>query len=220
MSKHSLSMSDELHRYLCEVAVDEHPVMRALREETARMPQGIMQIAPEQAQFMMTLVRLMAVRRALEIGVFTGYSALAVALAMPDDGRLLACDINVGWTDIARRHWERAGVGSKIELRLGPALDTLRDLTRDPACVPFDLVFIDADKTNYWNYFDIALKLLRPRGVILVDNVLWSGKVIDDHCVDADTLTIRAFNLRVKADPRVHFALLPVADGLTVAVKK
>lgn len=214
-----LFLPEELYGYLQAVSLREPPVMRALREETASHPRARMQITPEQGQFMMLLVRMLGARRTLEIGVFTGYSSLAVALALPEDGRVVACDISEEYTSVARRYWKQAGVENKIDLHLAPALDTLRELT--PAHRgAFDFAFIDADKVNYEPYYESALELLRPGGLIMVDNVLWSGRVADPGENDADTLALRAFNRKLHSDSRVMLSMLPVGDGVTLALKR
>ena len=179
-----------------------------------------MQIAPEQGQFMALLARLMGARRALEVGVFTGYSALAVALALPQDGRLVACDVSAEWTAVARRYWAEAGGAHKIALHLAPALETLAALRAGGEEGTYDLAFIDADKVNYGAYYEACLALLRPGGLVLVDNVLWGGAVADPAVQDAETRAIRAFNERLHGDPRVDLAVLPVGDGLTLARKR
>jgi predicted O-methyltransferase YrrM len=206
--------------YILKVGVDETPVMRQLRAVTRKLPMGGMQIAPEQGQFMAFLVRLLGAKTCLEIGTFTGYSALAVARALPADGRVVCCDVNVEWTDIARRFWGKAGVASKIELRLGPALQTLDRLIETGGAARFDFAFIDADKSNYDGYYERCLKLLRPGGVIGIDNALWSGRVADARITDKDTAAIRKLNKKIHADKRVVHSLLPIGDGLMLAWKK
>jgi predicted O-methyltransferase YrrM len=181
---------------------------------------SVMQIAPEQGQFMALLVRLMDARKTLEIGVYTGYSTLCVASALPADGRLVACDISESWTAVAQRYWREAGVIGKIDLRLAPALETLDQLIQAGEAGTFDFAFIDADKENYLAYYEQVLELLRPGGLIAIDNTLWSGSVIDASCQDADTRAIRAFNKALHTDTRVHISLVPIADGLTFALKR
>src|SRR5271156_6502786 len=220
MSMQDLTISDELWEYMRRVALREPDVLRRLREETARLPNSNLQISAEQGQLMALLMHLIGARRTLEIGVYTGYSALAVALALPDDGRVIACDINEEWTAVARRYWREAGADRKIDLRIGKALNTLDDLIASGEGNRFDFVFIDADKTNYANYYERALVLLRPGGLIAVDNVLWYGRVIDASFDDPDTRAIRAFNEQIKNDDRVWLSMLPVRDGLTLACKK
>jgi predicted O-methyltransferase YrrM len=220
MSTRTFTLSDELYRYLLDVSIRESELMRRLREETAKDEMGRMQISPEQGQFMALLVRLMNAKKALEIGVFTGYSSLCVAQALPPDGKLIACDVNEEWTSIARRYWKEAGVAHKIDLRLAPALETLEKLKQQGAAGTFNFVFIDADKSNYITYYDHALELLHPGGLIAVDNTLWSGRVADPANKEKDTEAIRAFNRMVKDDPRVEISLVPIGDGLTLAMKK
>ena len=215
-----LTINDELWEYMRRVTLREPELLRRLREETARYPNSNFQISAEQGQFMALLMHLIGARRTIEIGVYTGYSALAVALALPADGRVIACDINEEWTSVGRRYWREAGVEQKIDLRLGPALATLDHLIASGLGNQFDFVFIDADKTNYANYYERALVLLRPGGLIGVDNVLWYGRVIDASFDDPDTRAIRAFNAQLKDDDRVWMSMLPVRDGLTLACKK
>ena len=220
MSTRTLPLTDKLYRYLTEHSIREPDVLRRLREETLKQQaMGRMQIAPEQGQFMQLLVRLMGARRALEIGVFTGYSSLAVALVLPPDGRIVACDVSEEWTTVARRYWKEAGVEHKIDLRLAPALDTLHSLLERGEAGHFDFVFIDADKTNYLEYYEHALLLIRPGGLVAVDNTLWGGAVADGRRRDADTRAIRAFNNALSTDSRVHISLVPIGDGLTLAMK-
>src|SRR5580700_3256875 len=211
-----LTIGDELWEYMRRVTLREPALLRRLREETALHPESSCQISAEQGQFMGLLMHLIGARRTIEIGVFTGYSSLAVALALPDDGRIVACDISEEWTSIARRYWREAGVERKIDLWLGPALKTLDDLIAQGQGGRFDFAFIDADKGNYLNYYERALVLVRPGGLIAVDNVLWDGKVIDPSVNDADTRAIRAFNESLHHDERVWLSLLPVRDGLTL----
>ena len=214
----SFFLSPEIHEYLLAHGDALDDVQRSLIEETAGLGGiSMMQIAPEQGTFMTLFTRLIGARNAIEIGTFTGYSALAIARGLPDDGRLLCCDVNEEWTAIGRRHWEKAGVASKIELRLAPALDTLRSLPSDEV---YDLAFIDADKPNYPNYYEEVLARLRPNGAILVDNVLWMGEVVNPEAKDEGTLAIRAFNDMVAADERVDCAMLAISDGLTVVRKR
>src|SRR5579883_3542390 len=209
MSARMLQMTPELARYLHEVSLREAEPMRRLREETARLPMGMMQIGPEQGQFMALLVRLIGARRCLEIGTFTGYSALAVALALPPEGRVLCCDVNAQTTAVARRHWQAAGVGEKIELRLAPALETLDALIRDDQEGRFDFAFIDADKENYDGYYERVLRLLRSGGLLVIDNVLWGGDVADARQNDAETKALRALNRKLHHDERIDLSLLP-----------
>lgn len=220
MSRRTLALDDPLYTYLLSVSLREPDVLRRLRAETAGHPQAAMQIAPEQGQFMGLLVRLLGARKCLEIGVFTGYSALAVALALPFDGRLVACDVSEEFTAIARRYWEEAGVDAIIRLHLAPAIETLDGLLADGEGGTFDFAFIDADKVNYAGYFERALELVRPGGLIVVDNVLWDGKVADATVSDSDTTAIRALNESLLSDERIDLSLLPVGDGLTLARKR
>lgn len=220
MTRQSINLSDGLHAYLLEASLREHPVLRRLRDLTATMKGASMQIAPEQGQLMALLVELLGARRTLEIGTFTGYSALVVALALPEDGSVVACDVSEEWTSIARRHWDEAGVAHKIDLRLAPALDTLDTMLRDGEDGTFDFAFIDADKETYEAYYERALRLVRAGGLIMVDNTLWSGRVADTGDTGRDTGFIRAFNARLRDDERVSLSLLPVGDGVTLALKR
>lgn len=219
MSSKTLQLSATLHRYLVANSVRETPAQRALRAVTQRMPNANMQISPEQGQFLQLLVRLLGARHYLEIGTYTGYSALCVALAMPKNGRVVCCDLSEEWTSIARRYWTRAGVGRKIELRLGPALSTLDALLSRREAGRYDLAFIDADKENYCNYYERCLKLVRRGGLIAADNTLWYGRVADRRDRSVDTRAIRAFNRRLHRDRRVDVSLVPIGDGLTLARK-
>ena len=220
MANRTITLSDGLYDYLLDVSLREPDVLRRLREETAKIPAAAMQIAPEQGQFMALLVELMGARKAIEVGTFTGYSSLSVALALPPGGRLVACDVNEEWTAVARRYWAEAGVADRIDLRLGPALETLDGLIAEGEAGTFDFAFIDADKAGYDAYYERILTLLRPGGLVSVDNVLWSGRVIDTAKQDSDTRAIRAFNEKIHADPRVSLSLVPIGDGLTLARKR
>ena len=215
-----LTIGDDLWEYMRRVTVREPEILRRLREETAQYPNSNFQISAEQGQLMALLVHLIDARRTIEIGVYTGYSALSTALALPENGRMVACDVNQEWTSVARRYWREAGVDQKIDLRLGPALATLDALIAEGRAGEFDFAFIDADKSNYANYYERALVLLRPRGLIAIDNVLWDGKVIDAAFDDPDTRAIRLLNEQLKNDDRVWLSMLPVRDGLTLACKK
>ena len=215
MTSKTLQLSDRLHRYLVGNSLRETGLQRGLRARTQRMANATMQIAPEQGQFLQLLVRLTGARRIVEIGTFTGYSSLSMALAMRADGKIICCDHSKEWTSMARRYWKKAGVGKKIDLRLGPALDTLKTLKGS-----FDLAFIDADKTNYANYYERCLKLVRRGGLIAIDNTLWYGRVIDRRDQTADTRAIRAFNRKLHRDRRVEISLVPIGDGLTLALKR
>jgi predicted O-methyltransferase YrrM len=217
MSNASIGLDERLHAYLLEVGVREHEVLRRLREETAALPESRMQIAPEEGAFLALLVRILDARKVLEIGTFTGYSSTAMALALPADGRIICCDLSEEWTDVARRAWADAGVADRIDLRLGPALDTLEQLFAAGEERSFDMAFIDADKANYAGYYEAALRLVRQGGVIAIDNVLWSGRVVDPEVTDEATNAIRAINDDIAADERVDIAMLPLADGVTLA---
>jgi predicted O-methyltransferase YrrM len=213
-------LSEDLRRYLVSVSVREPPILRRLRDETASHPQARWLIDAEQGQFMALLMQLMGARRTLEIGVFTGYSSLAVALALPSDGQIVACEVNEENAAVARRYWSEAGVDHMIDLRIRPALETVRELLAQGQHGRFDFAFIDADKTNYEGYYECALELLRPGGLIAVDNTLWSGRVIDAKVNDPDTVALRAFNKKLHTDSRVALSLLPIGDGLTLALKR
>ncbi|MBL8473327.1 MAG: class I SAM-dependent methyltransferase [Rhodocyclaceae bacterium] len=219
MTNRSISLDERLYDYLTAHSLREHPVLRELRAATATLPFSRWQISPEQGQFMALLVQLSGARRALEIGTYTGYSALAVALALPADGRLITCDIDAETTAIAAQHWQRAGVAHKVDLRLAPAADTLDALLGAGKAGTFDFAFIDADKENYRNYYECCLALLRPGGLIAVDNTLWSGRVADPANVEPDTLSLREFNALLHGDVRVSLSLVPIGDGLTLAHK-
>jgi predicted O-methyltransferase YrrM len=213
-------VDDRLYAYLLAREPCEHLHLRALREHTQQMSSGRMQITPEQGHLLALLVRLMGARRVLEIGTFTGYSALAMALALPADGRLIACDISEEWTGIARAYWQRAGVADRIDLRIAPALMTIGRLERDGALHAFDLVFIDADKTGYDAYYEGALRLVRTGGLIVLDNMLRRGRVADPCDGDADTVALRNMNTKIAADERVDRVLLPIASGMTLARRR
>lgn len=219
MSDRTLELNDKLYKYLLDNSLREHPAQTALREATRTHPHGGMQISPEQGQFMAMLVRLIGARRTIEIGVFTGYSALSVALALPDDGHLLACDISDQYTRVGRPFWESAGVTHKIELRLAPALQTLDAELAAGDAGRYDFAFIDADKTAYDGYYERCLQLLRPGGLIAIDNVLWSGSVAGDRS-DPDTNALRALNRKLHRDERIDLSMLPIGDGLTLARKR
>mgnify|MGYP003390816905 FL=1 len=209
-----LNLSPDLYNYMLDVSLREHPVLTSLREETAKMRLSVMQIAPEQAQFMQFLIRLIRAKNILELGTFTGYSALAMALVLPEDGHLITCDINREWTDKALPYWEQAGMNKKIELRTAPARETLEILLNEGKAHTFDFIFIDADKTNYLHYYEQALQLISPHGIIAIDNIFWEGAVIDPSEVGAQTREIRKLNALLKEDKRVNISLLAIADGL------
>jgi predicted O-methyltransferase YrrM len=212
--------SPELGQYLRSVSVREPDVLRRLREETAAYPNASMQVSPELGQFLAFLVRMLKARRCLEIGVFTGYSSTIVAMNLPADGQLVACDRNEEWTSVACRYWREAKVDRKVILRLGPALRSLDALLEAGEAGSFDFAFIDADKSNYLNYYERVLRLLRRGGVMAVDNVLWKGSVIDASNRDPDTVAIREFNAKLVGDDRIFLSMLPLRDGLTLAMKK
>lgn len=218
MSRESIGLSPAVHDYLLSVSPPEHPVLVELREATDRLEERNMQIGPEQGHFMAFLLRALGARKVLEIGTFTGYSSLAMALALGPEGRITCCDVSEEWTAIAREHWKKAGVEPRIDLRLGPALDTLDQLLAEGR--GFDFAFIDADKQNYVGYYERCLRLVRRGGVIAVDNTLWSGKVADPREADADTIAIRDFNAVVATDDRVIVSVTPIGDGLTLLMRK
>lgn len=220
MSPRSIGLSDDLYAYLLEVSLRELPLLARLRAETAELYGVQMQISPEQGQFMALLAELTGARRVLEIGTYTGYSALVVALALPEDGRVVTCDVDEDYTRVARRYWAEAGVAGRVDLRLAPAIRTLDGLIAEGAREDFDFAFIDADKENYEGYYERCLALVRPGGLIAVDNVLWSGRVADAQADDADTRAIRAFNARLHTDERVSLSLVPIGDGLTLARRR
>ena len=220
MSNVTLGLPDDLRAYLLRVGVREPAILKRLREETAALPQHNMQIAPEQGALMALLVQISGARRCIELGTFTGYSSLAVALALPPDGRIVCCDVSREWTDVAARYWAEAGVAAKVDLRIGPALATLDALLADGAADTFDFAFLDADKLNYSAYAERLIRLLRSGGLLAVDNVLRHGTVADPAANDPDTLAIRALNEMLVADDRVDVAMVPIADGLTLARKR
>ncbi len=220
MTRRTLPLTDPLHAYLLEVSVREPPLLARLRAETAALPEAGMQIGPEQGQFMALLVRLTGAKRILEIGTFTGYSSLVMALALPDEGRILSCDVSEVWTAIARRYWHEAGVADKVTLRLAPAVDTVDELIAAGEADSWDMVFLDADKESYSGYYERALALLRPGGLLVADNTLWGGRVVDAGDRAASTEGIRAFNRLLAADPRIDLSLVPIGDGVTLALKR
>jgi predicted O-methyltransferase YrrM len=219
MANRTISMTDQLYNYLLSSSLREPAILRRLREETAPLPHSVMQTAPEQGQFMALLLQLIGAVNTIELGVYTGYSSLWTALALPPQGRIIACDINEEWTSMARRYWQEAGVAQKIDLRLAPAVETLDALLKEGKRGSFDFVFIDADKEYYDAYYERCLELLRPGGLIAVDNVLWSGRVADPLATDEATAAIRAFNLKLRDDDRIKLSVVPIADGLTLALK-
>ncbi|MFT4059561.1 MAG: class I SAM-dependent methyltransferase [Legionella sp.] len=215
-----LTLTPELYDYILDKSLREHPVLASLRKATSTMELANMQISPEQAQFMQFLLRMIGAKNVLELGTFTGYSALAMALALPNEGRLITCDISEQWTKDAHKFWQEAKQDHKIELRLGRALDSLEALVAEGWKQKFDFIFIDADKTNYVPYYEMALKLIQPKGVIAIDNVLWDGKVIDSgNEINGQTREIRRLNDLIKKDQRVFVSLLPIADGLFLIQK-
>ncbi|MCB1792009.1 MAG: class I SAM-dependent methyltransferase [Gammaproteobacteria bacterium] len=220
MTNRTISIDDHLHRYLLEHSVRETALMRELREVTAQHTLARMQIGPEQGQFMALLVELIAARRIIEIGTFTGYSALCLAQAMPGDGRLLCCDVSEEYTAVGVPFWERAGVRERIELKIAPALETLDALLADGHTETFDMAFIDADKTNYLNYYTRCLALVRRGGLLLFDNTLWNGAVADPTDETPDTQALRALNRALRDDERISISLVPIGDGLTLARKR
>jgi len=219
MPSRTLNLDDKLYQYVLEHTVREHPALAELRAATAGMKHGGMQIGPDQGQFMQLLVRMLGAKRTLEIGVFTGYSSLAVALALPAGGKVLACDVSEEWTSMARRYWEKAGVAGKIELKLAPALETLDRLLAAKGAGQYDFAFIDADKSAYRHYYERCLALLRKGGLVAIDNTLWSGAVANADDRSTDTAAIRELNDFIAGDPRVASSLVSVGDGLTLALK-
>lgn len=220
LSNRTLSIDDRLYDYLLAVSVDESGLQRELREETSRLEFSVMQISPEQGQFMSLLVKLIGAKRALEIGTFTGYSSICIATALAEGGHLTCCDTSEEWTSMARRYWSKAGLENRITLELLPASETLEDLLENGQAGSFDFVFIDADKQNYPLYYEQSLELLRTGGLMAVDNTLWSGAVADPENTEPGTRAIRRFNEMVKVDDRVVKSLVPIGDGLTLLIKK
>jgi len=220
MSNRTIAITESIYQYLCDHSLREDPILKDLRDHTYDMEERAMQIAPEQGQFMQMLVKLIGAKNTIEVGVFTGYSSLAIALALPEDGRIVACDVNPQYTSVAEKFWVSAGVREKIDLRIGPAKDTLLELINAGLTGTFDFAFIDADKINYDHYYELCLQLIRPGGLITVDNVLWGGAVSDDTINDVDTNSIRALNDKLHQDERIDLSLVPVGDGLTLAMKR
>ncbi|QLE41180.1 SAM-dependent methyltransferase [Nostoc sp. C052] len=220
MPKQSIGLDNQLYNYLLSVSLREPEILRKLRQETANHPRGGMQISPEQGQFMRLLVQLIGAKKTLEVGVFTGYSSLSIALALPTDGKIIACDVSEEFTAIARRYWQEAGVADKIDLRLAPGLETLDQLLATGQAETFDFAFIDADKENYDGYYERSLQLVRSGGLIAIDNVLWSGQVADEQNQDESTQALRALNKKLHHDERITLSLVPIADGLTLAIKR
>ncbi|WDH21274.1 O-methyltransferase [Pseudomonas chlororaphis] len=220
MTARTLNLDDALYHYLLDVSLRETPLLRRLRGETQALPMARWQVAPEQGQFLALLIKLIGARRVLEVGTFTGYSALSMAAALPEDGQLICCDIPDDYNATARRYWQEAGVAGRIELRLAPALETLARIEQEEGEGGFDLVFIDADKANYPAYLESALRLLRVGGLAVFDNTLWSGRVLEENPQSEDTRAIQALNRALKDDPRVDLSLLPLGDGLTLCRKR
>jgi predicted O-methyltransferase YrrM len=220
MSSETTRLSDGLYAYMLSVSLREPECLVRLREETASFELARMQVSPEQGQFMALLTKLIDARKVLEIGVFTGYSSLCMALALPEKGRIVACDVNESWTSIARRHWRQAKIDHKIDLRLAPAVDTMAALIAGGESDTFDMVFIDADKENYATYYELSLKLVKQGGLILIDNVLWHGRVLDREDNEASVVAIRNLNEKLRDDDRVEISLLPIGDGVTLVRKR
>ncbi|QSV53945.1 MAG: SAM-dependent methyltransferase [Dolichospermum sp. UKL201] len=220
MSKQTLGLEQSLYDYLLSVSLREPTILTQLRQETAQMPRSIMQISPEQGQFMALLVKLIGAKKTLEVGVFTGYSSLVVALALPADGKIVACDVSEEYTSVARRYWQEAGVADKIDLHIAPALETLDKLLTAGEAGTFDFAFIDADKSNYDNYYEQCLELIRPGGLIAIDNVLWSGKVADTEIQDNQTNKIRALNRKLHEDSRITLSLVPIGRRINLSDEK
>lgn len=220
MANQTLGLDQKVYQYLQAISLREPEILTQLRQEIADHPMARMQIAPEQGQLMALLVQLIGARKTLEIGVFMGYSALVVALALPPTGKIIACESNEAYAAIARGYWQQAGMADKIDLRLAPALETLDSLLATGEANSFDFAFIDADKSNYEHYYERSLALLRPGGLMAIDNVLWSGRVADPQVQDNRTRKLRALNQKLHQDPRIHLSLLPIADGLTLAIKR
>ena len=219
MTKKSLILKEELYQYLLSISLREPEILTKLRQETAAHPLAMMQIDPDQGQFLALLVQLLGAKKTLEIGVFTGYSSLVVALILPPFGKVVALDVSEEFTDIARRYWKEAQVEDKIELHIAPAVDTLNQLIADGAANTFDFAFIDADKSKYHLYYERCLTLVRPGGLIAIDNVLWGGQVLDQQVQDTRTQAMRLFNQTLHQDSRISLSVLPIADGLTLAFK-
>jgi predicted O-methyltransferase YrrM len=220
MANANLALTDTIYAYFQKVAYKESAALQELREETASLPLAVMQVTPEQGAFMAMLARLMNARRILEIGTFTGYSALAMAEALPEGGSIIASDVSAEWTAIARKYWQKGNVAHLISLRLKPGREVISELLAEGLAGQFDIVFVDADKEQYDHYYEGGLRLLRTRGLMLIDNVLWGGDVADPAKTDAETSALRNLNAKISADERVNFAMLPVGDGLTMVCKR
>ncbi len=219
MSSRTITLDDRLYGYLLDTSLREAGALTRLREETTLLSNGNMQISPEQGQFMGLLIRLLNAKKTLEVGTFTGYSSISVALALPSDGQMICCDVSEEFTNVARRYWKEAGVADKIELRIGPAIDSLANLLKEGQSGSFDFAFIDADKDNYDTYYECSLELLRPGGVIAIDNVFQHGRVSDPSVTTTNVEAVRALNKKIHGDTRVHSSMLPIGDGLTLALK-
>jgi predicted O-methyltransferase YrrM len=220
MANQTLGFDQQFYSYYQSICVRESPILAQLRQETASQPMAVMQIAPEQGQFMAFLVQAIGAKKTLEVGVFTGYSSLVVALALPPQGKVIACDVSEEYTSIARRYWQEAGVDHKIDLRIAPAVETLDQLIAEGESNSFDFVFIDADKSNYDRYYEQALQLVRTGGIIAIDNVFWSGRVADADTTDNRTKIIRSLNAKIQQDERVNISVIPIGDGLTLVMKR
>ena len=220
MSSSTIGLNNELRKYMLDVSVRDDEILKQLREETLTLKEAQMQISPEQGAFLSILIKILNAKKTLDIGVFTGYSSLVVARELPDDGMVVACDTSIEWTNIAKKYWKLAGVHNKVELCLSPAKVTLEKLIEDGQESTYDFSFIDADKINYQSYYENSLKLLKPGGIIAVDNVLWSGQVIDETDFEPATRAIRSFNEKLHQDDRVSISMVPIGDGLTLAYKK
>jgi len=220
MSRQTINLTDDLRNYLVSVSVREPEILKALRDETAKLENAQMQISPEQGQFMSLLVKMLGAKNTIEVGTFTGYSALVTALALPDDGKVVACDVSEEWTSIGRRYWKKAGVSDKINLRIAPAAETLQKMVDDGEEEKYDFAFIDADKTGYDAYYELCLKLVRPSGLLAFDNVLRSGRVLEKEDPDASTAAIQALNEKIYQDERIDLSMVPISDGLTLALKR
>ena len=220
MSSSTIGLSNELRKYMLDVSFRDNEILRQLREETLTLKEAQMQISPEQGAFLSILTKILNAKKTLDIGVFTGYSSLVVARELPDDGSVVACDTSIEWTSIAKKYWKLAGVDNKVDLHLAPAIETLEKLIEDGQGSTYDFSFIDADKINYQSYYEYSLTLVKPGGIIAVDNVLWSGQVIDETDFEPATRAIRSFNEKLHQDDRVSISMVPIGDGLTLAYKK
>ena len=220
MSSSTIGLSNKLRKYMLNVSFRDDEILRQLREETLTLKEAQMQISPEQGAFLSILTKILNAKKTLDIGVFTGYSSLVVARELPDDGLVVACDTSIEWTSIAKKYWKLAGIDNKVDLHLAPAKETLEKLIEDGQASTYDFSFIDADKINYQSYYENSLILLKPGGIIAIDNVLWSGQVIDKTDFEPATRAIRSFNEKLYQDNRVSISMVPIGDGLTLAYKK